>query len=351
MIEGLKTEAEYFLKELIQTPSFSREEEKTAAIIENYLHLHEIPFQRKGNNIWAKNRHFDESLPTILLNSHHDTVKPNKSYTLDPFSATEKDGKIFGLGSNDAGASLVGLWATFVYFYDKKLKFNLIFSGTAEEEISGDNGVKSILTELGDISFAIVGEPTQMNMAVAEKGLVVLNCTTRGTASHAAHINHDNSIYKALDDIAKIRNYEFEKVSDILGKVKATVTIINAGNAHNVVPDHTDFTVDVRTNEHYTNQEIVDIFSSLLVSEVKPRSLKLNSSKIALDHPIVKAAEKEGCELYGSPTVSDQAMMPFDSVKIGIGDSLRSHTADEFIYKTELYDGIQKYINILSHIL
>lgn len=350
-MKELQQQAEQFLKELIKTPSFSKEEENTALIIENYLKSKNIPFQRKFNNIWAKNLHFDENLPTILLNSHHDTVKPNKAYTIDPFSALEKDGKIFGLGSNDAGASLVGLWATFVHFYDKKLKYNLIFSATAEEEISGENGVKSILPDLGEINFAIVGEPTQMNMAIAEKGLVVLNCRANGTASHAAHINLDNPIYKAANDINKIRNLEFEKVSEVLGKVKATVTIVNGGYAHNVVPDHVDFTVDVRTNEHYTNAEIFEIFENLLDSEVQPRSLKLNSSKISKNHPIVLAGEKVGCELYGSPTVSDQAMMPFDSVKIGIGDSPRSHTADEFIYKSELYDGIEKYIKILNNLL
>lgn len=350
-MEILIAEAKDFLKQLVQTPSFSREEDQTARIIEKFLNYKNIPFQRKGNNIWARNLHFDESLPTILLNSHHDTVKPNASYTMDPFSALEKEGKLFGLGSNDAGASLVGLWATFVFYYHKKLKYNLVYAATAEEEISGENGVKSILSELGNVSFAIVGEPTQMNMAVAEKGLVVLNCRAKGTASHAAHQNNDNPVYKAAKDILKIENYEFEKASEVLGKVKATVTIVNGGSQHNVVPDHCDFTIDVRTNEHYTNQEVADILAELLDSEVQPRSLRLNSSKIALDHPIVKAAEKEGCRLYGSPTVSDQALMPFDSVKIGIGDSLRSHTADEFIYIEELEKGIEKYIKILSHIV
>ncbi len=347
----LKQQAEQFLKELIRTPSFSREEANTALIIERYFQLKNIPFERKHNNLWARNLHFDPNLPTILLNSHHDTVKPNKSYTIDPFSALEKEGKIFGLGSNDAGASLVGLWATFVHYYSKKMNYNLIFAVTAEEEIFGENGVKSVLESFGKIDFAIVGEPTQMQLAVAEKGLVVLNCRAHGTASHAAHSNANNSIYIALDDIQKIRNFEFEKVSDILGKVKATVTIINAGTAHNVVPDHTDFTVDVRTNECYSNQEVFEIFQNLLTSEVVPKSLRLNSSKIDMNHSIVKAAEKEGCKLYGSPTISDQALMPFASVKLGIGDSLRSHTADEFIYQSELYEGIEKYVKILSHLL
>lgn len=350
-MDQLIAEAKILLKKLIRTPSYSKEEEITALIFEEYLQQKNVTFFRKGNNIWAKNLHFDEALPTILFNSHHDTVRPNDSYTHDPFSAMEKEGKIFGLGSNDAGASLVGLLATFLFYYDKKLKYNLIFSATAEEEISGENGVKSILNDLGKINFAIVGEPTKMELAVAEKGLVVLNCIAKGTASHAAHENHDNPIYKAVRDIQKIENYEFEKVSEVLGKVKATVTIINAGSQHNVVPDHCDFTVDVRTNECYTNQEIVDVMSGILESEVQPRSLRLNSSSIPLNHPIVKAAEAEGCTLYGSPTISDQAMMPFDSVKLGIGDSLRSHTADEFVYVKELEEGIEKYVAILSHLL
>ncbi len=350
-MNNLQSEAKQLLINLIKTPSLSKEEDQTAILFEDYLNKKSIPFERKGNNIWAKNLHFDEARPTILFNSHHDTVKPNKSYTIDPFGALEKDGKLYGLGSNDAGASLVGLLSTFVYFYDQDLKYNLIFSATAEEEISGQNGVKSILSDLGKIDFAIVGEPTKMDLAVAEKGLVVLNCTNKGTASHAAHQNSDNPIYKTAKDILKVENFEFDKVSEVLGKVKATVTIVNAGNAHNVVPDHSDFTIDVRTNEHYSNQEIVDIMQDLLEAEVQPRSLHLNSSSIPLNHPIVKAAEKEGSKLYGSPTVSDQALMPFNSVKIGIGDSLRSHTADEFIYIEELEKGIEKYIAILKHLL
>ena len=350
-MENLKKDAKKFLMQLIETPSFSREEEITALIIEKYLREKKIPFQRKGNNIWAKNLYFDENLPTILLNSHHDTVKPNSAYTLDPFKAIEKDGKIFGLGSNDAGASLVSLWAVFSHFYAQKLKYNLIYAATAEEEISGKNGVTSILEDLGKIDFAIVGEPTKMNLAIAEKGLVVLNCVAKGTASHAAHLNDDNSIYKAVRDIQKIQNLSFDKVSEVLGKVKATVTIVNAGSQHNVVPDQCHFTVDVRTNELYSNSEIVEIFQKELESEIQPRSLALNSSRIDLDHPFVWAAKQENCELYGSPTISDQALMPFNSVKIGPGDSTRSHTADEFIYEKELDEGIEKYIKILSHIL
>lgn len=350
-MEDLIKDAKSFLIELIETPSLSRDEENTALVIEKYLNLKNIQIQRKGNNIWAKNLLFDENLPTILLNSHHDTVKPNSAYTLDPFEAVQKDGKIFGLGSNDAGASLVSLWAVFTHFYAEKLNYNLIYAATAEEEISGENGVKSILEDLGKIDFAIVGEPTKMDLAVAEKGLVVLNCVAKGTASHAAHINDDNSIYKAMRDIQKVQHFEFDRVSEVLGKVKATVTIVNEGSQHNVVPDQTHFTIDVRTNEHYSNAEIVEIFQKELESEIQPRSLALNSSRIDLDHPFVLAAKKENCTLYGSPTISDQALMPFDSVKIGPGDSTRSHTADEFIYENELGEGIEKYNKILSHIL
>lgn len=350
-IEPISEIAEALLKRLICTPSISGSEENTARHIENALRQYDIPCHRKNHNIWAYNLYFDEALPTILLNSHHDTVSPNQSYTRNPFEAAEEDGKIFGLGSNDAGASLVGLWAAFVYFYAKRLKYNLVFSATAEEEISGENGIRSILENLGHIDFAIVGEPTRMNLAIAEKGLLVLDCLANGTPSHAAHPNEDNSIYKAVRDIERIRKFQFPKKSEVLGEVKSTVTIINAGKAHNVVPDRTAFTIDVRTNEHYSNEEIVEIFRALLESEVQPRSLRLNSSFIEKNHTVVQAAQREGCQLFGSPTISDQALMPFSSVKIGIGDSLRSHTADEYIFKKELKDGIRKYIEILSHLL
>ncbi|MDL1913481.1 MAG: M20/M25/M40 family metallo-hydrolase [Bergeyella sp.] len=347
----LTQEAKDLLKRLIQTPSLSKQEEGTARLIADYIKSKNIPYERKGNNVWASNLFFDSSLPTILLNSHHDTVPPNSSYTLDPFIPTEREGKLYGLGSNDAGASLVGLLAGFLYFYDKKLNYNLIYAATAEEEISGENGIGSILPGLGVLSFAIVGEPTEMQLAIAEKGLVVLHCRAKGRASHAAHPNENHAIYKAIEDIKKVEHYTFDRISEVLGKVKATVTVIQAGSLHNVVPDHCDFTIDVRTNEHYSNQEILDTFDALLDSEVSPKSLRLNSSKISLDHPIVLAAKRENCRLYGSPTISDQALIPFDSVKIGIGDSLRSHTADEFVYLRELEEGISKYIRILSRVL
>lgn len=350
MINKLQRKSEIILKKLIETPSLSTEEKETADFLEVCFTLEKIPFERKANNLWARNKYFDPKLPTILLNSHHDTVAPNSSYSRDPFEAYEEDGKIYGLGSNDAGASLVGLWASFVFFYRKRLPYNLIFAATAEEEISGENGFTCILEDLGEIDFALVGEPTQMQMAVAEKGLVVLDCVVKGTASHAAHSNSDNSIYKALKEIEKVRKAKFEKYSTLLGEVKSTVTMVSAGHQHNVVPDQTNFTIDVRTNEHYQNEEVEAYFDSLLDAEVKARSLRLNSSKIDLDHPIVLAAKKNGHTLYGSPTISDQSLMPFDSVKMGIGDSTRSHSADEFIFKSELYSGIEQYIGLFTEL-
>ncbi len=351
MTTELHSEALALLKDLIRTPSFSRGEAGTAAIIERYLDAHGISFSRKHNNVWARNLHFDPVLPTILLNSHHDTVKPNGGYTLDPFGAIERDGKLYGLGSNDAGASLAGLFAAFVHYYPQRMRYNLIFAATAEEEISGANGIAAILDDLGAIFGAIVGEPTGMDAAIAEKGLVVIDCTTRGTASHAAHENPDSAILHAIADIARIRDHVFDKVSDLLGPVKATVTIVQAGTQHNVVPDHADFTIDVRTNEYYTNEAVVAIIRDVVRAEVRPRSLRLNASRISAEHPLVHAAQAEGCRLFGSPTLSDQALMPFPSVKIGIGDTRRSHTADEFIYLEELTSGIDTYIRILRHLL
>lgn len=352
MVEALKKKAKEMLKSLIETPSISKEEEQTAEIIAQFLSEQGIQHHRKHNNIWAYLSNFDRDKPSILLNSHHDTVKPHQAYTRDPFSPTEEQGRIYGLGSNDAGASLVGLWATFVHYNQyKNLKYNLIFAATAEEEISGQNGIQTLLPEIGTIDFAVVGEPTQMNVAIAEKGLIVIDCTAKGTPTHTAHENPDNAIYNAIEDINKIKNYTFSRISPLLGKTKATVSMISGGQAHNVTPATVNFTIDVRTNELYTNQEVAEIIRNLLTSEVKPRSLRLNPSRFSIEHPFVKAAQKEGALLFGSPTLSDQALIPFPSVKIGIGDSARSHSADEFIYTQELYSGIEKYIKILSHLL
>ena len=340
------------LKELISIPSFSKSEDKTATCIENFFATYNIPTHREMNNIWAFNKFYDASKPTILLNSHHDTVKPNASYTLNPFEPIEKDGKLYGLGSNDAGGCLVSLIATFIHFYDKEnLNYNLVLAATAEEEISGVNGIESIFKKLGSIDFAIVGEPTEMNLAIAEKGLLVLDCVAKGTSSHAAHPNHDNAILNAFEDIQWFNTYKFDKVSNLLGEVKMTVTIINSGSQHNVVPDSCQFTVDVRTTEMYSNTEIFNIIKQKIKSEVIPRSLRLNSSSILLSHPFVQAGIQMGRTYYGSPTSSDQAVIPCPSLKMGPGLSTRSHSSDEFIHVDEIKDAIKIYNSVLTQIL
>jgi len=350
------------LKQLIATPSFSKEEDNSSAVIKTFLESYGVKTEQFLYNIWAKNKYFDETKPTILLNSHHDTVKPNKGYTLDPFSPIEKDarpddpvgrGKLFGLGSNDAGGSLVSLIALFLYFYDKEdLKYNTILAATAEEEISGHNGIEILLPQLGKIDFAIVGEPTQMQMAIAEKGLMVLDCIATGKAGHAAREEGDNAITKAIKDIEWFNSYKFDKVSNLLGPVKMSVTVIETDNkAHNVVPAQCKFVVDCRVNELYTFEEMLDVIKSNVQSEIKPRSTRLRSSSIALDHPIVEAGFKMKRTYYGSPTTSDKALMNFPSLKIGPGDSARSHTADEFIYIDEIKEGIELYIQLLNEIL
>lgn len=341
-------EALELLKKLISTPSFSREEQNTADIIEHFFKQKQIPTHRKGNNIWAKNAHFTESLPTILLNSHHDTVKPVNGWTRDPFSADVEDGILYGLGSNDAGGALTALIVTFCHFYDKILPYNLIIAATAEEEISGANGIASVLPELPPISVGIVGEPTLMQMAVAEKGLMVVDGVAHGKAGHAARNEGINAIYEALQDIEIIKNFKFDKTSEFLGDIKMTVTQIEAGTQHNVVPDACKFVIDIRSNECYSNSEIYEIIQKNVKSELKPRSFRLNSSKIALDHPLVLRGIELGLEYYGSPTLSDQALMPFETLKIGPGDSARSHTANEYIQVDEIKKGIEIYIKLLE---
>src|SRR4030095_11772282 len=349
----LQTDAIDLLKQLIATPSFSKEEDNSSALIKTFLEERGVKTEQYLYNIGAKNKHFDEARPTLLLNSHHDTVKPNKGYTLDPFSPIEKDGKLFGLGSNDASGSLVSLVATFLYFYEKEnLKYNIILAATAEEEISGHNGIEALLPHLGKIDFAIVGEPTQMQMAVAEKGLMVLDCTATGRAGHAAREEGDNAVYKAIKDIEWFSSYKFDKVSDLLGPVKMSVTVIETDNkAHNVVPAQCRFVVDCRVNELYTFEEMLEIIGSNVQGEIKPRSTRLRSSAIALDHPLVKSGLKMGRSYYGSPTTSDKALMAFPSLKIGPGDSARSHTADEYIYIDEIKEGIDLYIQLLNQLV
>jgi len=288
-------------------------------------------------------------LPTILLNSHMDTVESSESWSDDPFDPIEKNGKIFGLGSNDAGASLVSLLAVYMILYGESvLPYNLVFAVTAEEEISGKKGIGSILEDLPGIELGIVGEPTQMKLAIAEKGLIVLDCIAEGKSGHAAKSNGINAIYEAMDDIDWIRNYEFAKESPLLGKVSMQVTRINAGLAHNIIPDKCSYVVDVRTNELYTNKEILTIIADHLSSDVQSRSLRLNSTYIPEDHPVVRTAKEMGIECFGSDTLSDQAIMPFNTVKMGPGDSRRSHTANEFIYKEEISAAIDIYLQLMK---
>jgi acetylornithine deacetylase len=340
------------LEQLIAVPSFSKEEDKTALVLEGFFKQHNIPCERKGNNVWARNRHFRPDLPTILLNSHHDTVRPNPGYTRDPFAATLSDEKLYGLGSNDAGGPLVSLIATFLHFYPQQnLKYNVILAASAEEEISGTGGIESLWPLLPPIDFAIVGEPTLCQMAIAEKGLMVLDCIARGRSGHAAREEGVNALYKAIDDIQWIRTFKFPKTSQTLGEIKMTATVINAGKQHNVVPAECLFTVDVRVTDQYSLEEVLEIIKTHVQSEVTPRSLRMRSSGIELSHPLVKAAEKLNLKLYGSPTTSDQALIPVPSVKIGPGDSARSHTADEFIYIAEIVQGIDTYIGLLDQLI
>jgi acetylornithine deacetylase len=349
----LQTEAIALLKQLIATPSFSKEEHNTADLIDQFLDKKGIKTRVHLNNIWARNKFYDESKPTILLNSHHDTVKPNKGYTLDPFTPFENDGKLFGLGGNDAGGALVSLIASFLYYYSNPgLKYNLIIAATAEEEISGNNGVEALLPHLGQIDCGIVGEPTEMRMAVAERGLMVLDCVAQGKAGHAARNEGDNSIYKALKDIEWLHSYQFPKISPLLGPVKMSVTVIETENkAHNVVPSQCKYVVDTRVNELYTFEEVLATIQANVKSEIRPRSTRLRSSSISLDHPLVKAGLALGKTYYGSPTTSDKALMSFPALKIGPGDSARSHTADEYIYTNEIKEGIDLYIKLLNKVL
>ena len=348
-LDKLQDDAINLLKDLISIQSFSFEEDKTATKINNWLKERGVKSDRKVNNIIAYNKHYDQTKPNILLNSHHDTVEPNSAYTLDPYKPQIVNGKLYGLGSNDAGGALVSLITTFLHFYDKEnLSHNIILLASAEEERSGPNGIKSIMPILPEIELAIVGEPTLMNIAVAEKGLIVFDLIVKGTSSHAAHKNLDNPIYKAIDIINKISKIKFEKKSNLLDDVKLTVTQINAGVQHNVVPAEVKLVLDARINDKYTNTEIYNVLMDELDCEVVPRNLDLNSSSIPENHKIIKAGNKLGFTKYGSPTLSDQAKIKCNSIKLGPGDSTRSHTADEFIYVDEIKNGVKKYIELIE---
>ncbi len=348
MIKERMTEAVELLKKLIATPSLSREEADAADLIVAFFESKGFKPNRKGNNIWLWAEEKDLSKPTLLLNSHIDTVKPSAQWTFNPFESTLKNDKLYGLGSNDAGAPLVSLISSFLILSEKKQPYNLLFVASAEEEISGVNGISSILEELGEIDLGIVGEPTQMQMAVAEKGLMVLDCFAIGKSGHAAREEGVNAIYKALPDIEWFKSYRFPKESEFLGAVKMTVTGVKAGSQHNVVPDVCEFMVDVRINEFYSNRELFELIQQHVSCEVKPRSVRLNSSSVPVKHPVVKRGLELGLTYYGSPTTSDQAVMDFTTLKIGPGDSARSHTADEFIRLSEIEEGIETYVKLLD---
>ncbi len=339
------------LKQLIATPSLSKKEEGAAMLIENFLEKQGIKPCRIKNNVIAKSPWFDDKKPVLLLNSHIDTVPPASGYTIDPYIPLEKENKIFGLGSNDAGAPLVSLLIVFTALIEKEQPYNLLFSATAEEEISGENGIKTVLKQQNQtIDLAIVGEPTQMQMATSEKGLLVLDCFSYGKSGHAARNEGINSIYKSLKDIEWFKNYCFKKISPQTNAVKMTVTQINAGSAHNVIPDKCHFVVDVRPNDCYSNTEILKIINEHVECEITPRSTHLNSSAIDPEHPVVKRGISLGLKSFSSPTLSDRVHMNFPSLKIGPGKSERSHSADEFIYKKEIEQGIEMYFNLLNNL-
>jgi len=352
-LKNLSAAAIQLLKDLIEIPSFSSEEQHTAKRIEAWFNINKIPFNRNQNNIWAVNKYFDASKPTLLLNSHHDTVKPNNGYTKDPFKAQVESGKLYGLGSNDAGGCLVSLIATFTHFHTfKNLNYNLVIVASAEEESSGKAGLNSMLSIIPKIDVAIVGEPTLMQLAVSEKGLVVFDAVVKGTPGHAAHPNPDNAIYNSIQVLEWFKDFEFDKISDFLGPVKMTVTQINAGKQHNAIPAGVELVVDVRVNDQYSNSEIAEILQKHAPCDsMIPRSLRLNSSSIPLAHPLVQAGIEMGRKTYGSPTLSDQSVLSCPSLKLGPGDSTRSHTADEFIFIDEIKEGISLYIQLLTKIL
>ena len=340
-VQTLVSEATGLLKSLIAIPSLSREEEQAADFLQNYIEMQGMATGRKGNNVWCLSPMFDLQKPTLLLNSHIDTVKPVNGWRKAPFNAVEENGKIYG-------ASVVGLLQVFLQLCRTTQAYNLIFLASCEEEVSGKGGIESVLPQLPPIQFAIVGEPTEMQPAIAEKGLMVLDVTAYGRSGHAARNEGDNAIYKVLDDIAWFRDYRFPKESPFLGPVKMSVTMANAGTQHNVIPDRCTFVVDIRSNECYTNQELFDEIRKHISCEAKARSFRLGSSHVSPDHPLVRKAVALGRVPFGSPTLSDQALMPFPSMKMGPGKSSRSHTADEFIFVKEIEEAITLYLELLD---
>ena len=336
------------LKKMISIPSFSGNEERVADLMVATWVEHGYSAERSGNNVWVKSRNFDPVKPTILLDAHLDTVRPNGNWEKDPFTAVVEDGKLYGLGSNDTGGSVVAMMAAFLQLAEKKQAYNLVCLESAEEENTGKNGIQRIVGNLGKIDLALIGEPTGMQAAIAEKGLMVVDCVAKGKSGHAARNEGLNAIYEAISDIEWFRSYRFGKESPLLGKVKMTVTGIEAGTLHNVVPAECRFMVDIRVNEYYTNSDIYETIRRNVKSEVRPRSFSLNSSAIPIDHPIVLRCKDLGLKTYGSPTTSNQAVIPYPSLKIGPGDSARSHTADEYIGLDEIEEGTMLFVKLLD---
>lgn len=345
------SQAVEMLKELIATPSVSRDEQRAADIIVRYMQQYGMEYQREGNNVWTIAPGYDANRPTLLLNAHIDTVKPAATWTRDPFAPTIEGDRLYGLGSNDCGGGLVSLLQVFRILQNKALPYNLVYLASAEEEVSGANGFSLALPLLPKISVAIVGEPTAMHPAIAEKGLMVIDAITHGKSGHAARNEGINAIYEALDDLVWLRSHQFEEVSPLLGPTKMTVTVINAGTQHNVIPDECRFTIDVRTNEYHRNEDVFEYLSKHMKSEIKARSFRLGSSSISENHPIVVRCKAMGMQPFGSPTLSDQALMPFTSLKLGPGDSARSHSADEYICISEIEDAIGKYVELLEGVV
>ena len=346
--EQYVSDAVDLLKKLIATPSVSRNEKEAADIMEQTIRSYGFEPQREANNLWIIDPHYDESRPTLLLNAHIDTVKPVASWSRDPFSPNVKDGVLYGLGSNDCGGGLCSLLQIFRMLTEKPQSYNLIYLASAEEEVSGKDGITRALPLLPHIDLAIVGEPTGMNPAVAEKGLMVLDVIAHGKSGHAARNEGVNAIYEALDDMRWIRDYKFEKVSEFLGPTKMTLTVVNAGTQHNVIPDKCTMLVDIRTNEFYDNEEVYEFIRQHLKSEVKAHSFRLKSSRIDPEHPLIRKCVAMGMKPFGSPTLSDQALMHFPSFKLGPGESSRSHSANEFIRISEIRDAIAKYETLLD---
>lgn len=364
--EEITNEALQLLQDLIARPSFSKEEQETADCIAHWLLARGIDARRTGNNVYARNLYFDKQKPVILLNSHHDTVKPNGGYTRDPFQPEISDNRLYGLGSNDAGASLVCLISLFtIYYTHKDLPFNLVLAATAEEEISGSGGIELLLNDAAFQTYthyeqglangawsAIVGEPTQMQAAVAERGLLVIDAYTTGVAGHAARQEGVNALYIALEDINKLRSYQFNKISPFLGPVQVSITSIETTNKqHNVVPADCHFTIDVRVNELYSLEEVLHTLQDQVQSRLQARSFRLRATSIAEQHSLVQAGMQCGAVPYGSPTTSDKALMPFPALKMGPGDSARSHLADEYIFIDDLKKGIDGYHALLQNII